>query len=52
MMEETPKKIYQANLHQKQPKVRPKARWRDDAENDRTETVIVNWRQVVQDRDG
>ena len=45
------KKIYQANLHQKQPKVRPKVRWKDDAENDRTEMVIVNWRQVVLDRD-
>jgi hypothetical protein len=46
------KKIYQANLHQKQPNVRPKARWKDDAENDRRDMAIVNWRQVVQDRDG
>jgi len=46
------KKIQQANLHQKQPKVRPKAGWKDDAENDRREMAIVNWRQVVLDRDG
>jgi hypothetical protein len=26
------KKIYQANLHQKRPKGRPKARWKDDVE--------------------
>jgi gamma-glutamylcyclotransferase (GGCT)/AIG2-like uncharacterized protein YtfP len=36
--------IYQANLHQKQPKMIPKARWKDDAENDRREMAIVNWR--------
>jgi len=46
------KKIYQANLHQKQLKVRPKAGWKDDAENDRRELAIINWRQAVQDRDG
>jgi hypothetical protein len=28
------KKIYQANLHQKRPKGRPKARWKDDVENE------------------
>jgi hypothetical protein len=46
------KKIYQANVHQKQPKVRPKARWKDDAEDDRREMATVNWRHVVQNRDG
>ena len=46
------KNIYQANVHQKQPKVRPKARGKDDAENDRRVMAIVTWRQVVQDRDG
>lgn len=28
------KKIYQANLHYKRPKVRPKAGWKDDVEDD------------------
>jgi len=52
MMDETPKKIYQTNLHQKQTKVKPKEGWKDDAENDRREMAICNRRQAVQDRDG
>jgi hypothetical protein len=35
------KKIYQANLHQKGPKGRPKARWKA-VENDIRKTGIVN----------
>ena len=46
------KNIYQANLHQKRPKGRSKARWKDDVENDVTKTRIVNYRQVAQDGDG
>ena len=46
------KKIYQANSHQKRTKRRPKARWKDDVENDIRNTEIVNWRHAVQDRDG
>jgi hypothetical protein len=45
-------KIYQANLDQKQTKGRPKARWKDDVENDIRKMGIVNWRQLAQDRDG
>lgn len=52
MMDETPKKIYQTNLHQKQTKVKPKEGWKDDAENDRRQMAICNRRQAVQDRDG
>jgi hypothetical protein len=47
-----PKKIQQAHLHQKLRKGRPKARWKDDVENDIKNIGIVNWRQVTQDRDG
>jgi hypothetical protein len=32
--------------------VRPKARWKDDAENERRGMAIVNWKHVVQERDG
>ena len=46
------KKIYQATLHLKRPKGRPKARWKDDVENDARKMGIVNWRQVAQDEDG
>jgi hypothetical protein len=46
------KKLYQANLHKKWYKQRPKARWKDDAENDIRKMGIVNWRQAAQDRDG
>jgi hypothetical protein len=46
------KRIYQANLHQKGPKGRPKARRKDDEENDIRKVGIVNWRRVAQDRDG
>jgi len=41
------KKICQANLHKKQPNRRPKARWKDEAENDIRKMVSVNWRQVA-----
>jgi hypothetical protein len=37
-------KIYEANLHHKRPKGRPKARWKDDVENDITKVGIVNSR--------
>ena len=47
-----PKKIYEVNLHHKQPKGRSKARWKDDVQNDIRKMCIVNWRQVAQDRDG
>ena len=40
------KKIYPPNLHQKWPTGNPKARWKDDVENDRRKTEIVNWGQV------
>jgi hypothetical protein len=30
---------------------RTKARWEDDVENDVTKVAIVNWRQVVQDKE-
>ena len=46
------KKIYQANVHHKRSKGRPKDRWKDDVENDIRKRGIVNWRQVAQDRDG
>jgi hypothetical protein len=41
------KKTYQANVHQEE-----KARWKDDAENDKIKMGIVNWRQIAQDRGG
>jgi hypothetical protein len=44
--------VYQANLHQKQPKGRPKTRWKDDVENDIRKMGIFKCRQVAQDRDG
>jgi len=31
---------------------RPKARWKDDVENDIRNNGIVNWGQIAQDRDG
>jgi hypothetical protein len=37
------KKIYQANLHQKQPNGRPKARWKYDGQNGIREMEIVKW---------
>jgi len=47
------KKIYQANLYKKkQPKVRPKARWKGEEENDKRKMGIVNWRQVPHDWNG
>jgi hypothetical protein len=46
------KKIYQANLHQKRPKGRPKAGWKGDVENDIKKMEIVNWRQEAWHRDG
>jgi hypothetical protein len=36
----------------KRPKRRPKARQKDDVQTDITNMGIVNWRQVVQDRNG
>jgi hypothetical protein len=33
-------------------KGRPKARWKDEVENDIRKMRIDNWRQIVQDRDG
>jgi hypothetical protein len=39
------KKMYQANLHLKQ----PKARWKGDVDSDVRKTRIVNWRQIAQD---
>ena len=45
------KKIYHANLHKKkQPKVRSRARWKDEGENDIRKIGIVKWRQVAHDR--
>jgi hypothetical protein len=38
------KKIYLANLHQKLPKWRPKARWKDNVENVSRKMEIINWR--------
>ena len=46
------KKIYQATLQQRRPKRRPKARRKDDVGKDRVKTVIVNYRQVVQEGGG
>lgn len=46
------KKIYQANLHQKRPNGRPKARGKYDVENGIREMEIVKWIQLAQDRDG
>jgi len=43
--------VYQAIFHQKQPKGRPKTRWKDDVENDIRKMGIVKCRQVAQDRD-
>jgi hypothetical protein len=45
------KKLYQANLFHKRPKGRPKARWKDDVDNDIRKIGSTNWREVVQDRD-
>jgi hypothetical protein len=44
------KKIYQANLYQKRPKGRPKARWKNYVQNDVRKMGNVNWRQVEQER--
>jgi hypothetical protein len=44
--------VNRANLHQKQPKGRPKTRWKDDVENYIRKMGIVKCRQVAQDRDG
>jgi hypothetical protein len=38
------RKIYQTNLHQKRLKGRPKARWKDEVENDIRKMRIDNWR--------
>jgi hypothetical protein len=46
-MQRNAKKIYQANLHQKRLKWRPKARRKDDVEKGIRKMGIVNWRQVV-----
>jgi hypothetical protein len=46
------KKIYQTSLHKKRPKGRPKARWKDEVENDIRKMQIDNLRQIAQDRDG
>lgn len=48
-MEETPKKYTQPTDTKNN--LRPKARWKDDTENERKDMATVNWRQVVQDRD-
>jgi hypothetical protein len=45
------KNVYQANLHYKLSKGRPKAR-RKYAQNDVRKMGIVNWRKVAQERDG
>jgi len=47
----TTKKIHQANIHQKLPKWRSKATWKDDVQNDVRKMGIVNWRQVAKDRE-
>jgi len=44
--------IYQANLHYKRSKGRPKAGRKDYAQSDVRKMGIVNWRKVAQDRDG
>jgi hypothetical protein len=52
MLKKNTKKIYQANLHQKRPNGRPKARWKCNVENGIRETEIVKLLQLAQDRDG
>ena len=46
------KNIYQANLHYKISKGRPKARRKEFAQRDVRKIETVNWRKVAQDRDG
>jgi hypothetical protein len=46
------KKIYQANLHKKRLKGRPKTGWKDDVKNDIRKVANVNLRQVALVRDG
>jgi hypothetical protein len=46
------RKMYEANLHLKRQKGRPKARWKGDIENEIRKKRVVNWREVAQDRDG
>lgn len=48
----TTRKIYEANLHKKLPKGRPKARWKHYVEMDIRKTGTVTWRKAAQDRDG
>jgi hypothetical protein len=43
-------KIYTANLHQKQPKGRTKARWKEDDLENMQKMGIVKWKQVAKDR--
>jgi len=45
------KKIYQANLHYKRHKGRPKSRWRDGVKTDIPKMGVVNCRKVEQDRE-
>jgi hypothetical protein len=49
MMQET-KRTYSRPVYPKRPKWRPKARCKDDVENDIRKREIFNWRQVAQDR--
>jgi hypothetical protein len=51
-MQETPRKYIKPTYIKKRPKVRPKARWKDEAENDIRKMGIVNWREVAHDSDG
>jgi hypothetical protein len=50
--DQTPRKYTKPTFTKKRPKRRPKARWKDDVENDIRKMGFVNWRQVAQDRDG
>jgi hypothetical protein len=46
------KEIYQVRLHHRWREGRRNARWKDDVGNDKRKEGILNWRQVVEDRNG
>ena len=46
------KKIQKTKLHQKRPKGRSNARWKDNVQNDIRNMGIVKWGQVAHDGDG
>jgi hypothetical protein len=52
MMHETPRKYIKPTYTKIRLKGRPKARWKDEAENDIRKMRIDNWKQIAQDTNG